>query len=329
MADLALEAIRKQFHGRSVAHLDAISLTVQGGEILAIVGPSAAGKTTLLRIVAGLDCAHSGRVLFEGRDVSVDTPQQRRFALLFQDDALLPMLTVRAQLEMVSRVPSSRMQEIVETLEIVALLPRRAGNCSGGERQRVALARALLAAPRAMLYDEPLAHVDPQGRSAALRHVMLATHLAAGPALYVTHDHTEAMTVGTTLAVLIDGKIEQIGAPQDVYDRPANIRVAKFLGEPPMNVSELFAAPFGMESVVVGFRAHHARIAVDGNLQGHVVGLTRFGSDVVARVQLDQELHVHVRLDAHQAPSIMERVGIAVRAEHLHRFDISTGVRHS
>ncbi len=323
---LALNAISKRFAGRSNPQVDDVCLTVDSGEIVAIVGPSGAGKTTLLRIVAGLGTMDSGSLHFAGRSIAADSPQDRRFALLFQDDVLLPMLSVRAHLTMVSRVSHARMAEIVELLDLDGLLLRRVGACSGGERQRIAFARALASAPRAMLYDEPLAHIDPQGRSSALALVGAVSRAAGGPALYVTHDHAEAMTVGTRIAVLIDGRVEQIGPPQAVYDAPATIRVAQFLGEPPMNVSERLAAHFGFSGMALGFRPHCARICDDGDLRGRVLSLTRLGSDVILLVATTAG-DVHVRVDARDTPAVNANLGLHIHADDIHRFDLFSGAR--
>jgi multiple sugar transport system ATP-binding protein len=218
--------------------LRGVSLAVDTGRTLAIVGPSGAGKTTLLRAIAGLLEPQHGEITLDGVSLRGRAARERRVALVFQDDALFPMMSVRDNLRFALRNGSTRLgiEEAARALHVVAHLDRRPRDLSGGERQRIALARALLSDPLALLLDEPLAHLDPGLRAAVRAGLRDVRERFEGPALYVTHDHSEAMAIGDILGVLIDGVLEDCGDPQRVYDAPANVRVAGFLGVPPMNL---------------------------------------------------------------------------------------------
>ncbi|MGA8386015.1 MAG: ABC transporter ATP-binding protein, partial [Candidatus Cybelea sp.] len=218
--------------------LDCVSLEVSRGTTLAIVGPSGAGKTTLLRVIAGLLRASSGDVRMDGTSIAALAPQERRAALVFQDDALFDNMTVRENLRFALRrnggAPEVRVTELASSLHVAERLERRPRQLSGGERQRASIARALLSEPSVLLLDEPLAHLDPSLRRSVRDEIIGVRQRFAGPVLYVTHDHVDAMSVGDRLAVLIDGRLEDIGEPQRVYDAPRTLAVARFLGERPM-----------------------------------------------------------------------------------------------
>ena len=215
------------------------------GELLAVVGPSGSGKSTLLRLIAGLEEADAGRVLVGGRDVTGLPPARRGVAMVFQSFALFPHLTVEQNIGFgldARRTPRAEARKLVAEaagrLEIGALLGRRPAQLSGGERQRVALARALAGRPAVLLLDEPLSNLDAQLRASA-RAELSRLHADLGATMvHVTHDQAEALSLGERVAVLCDGRLEQLGTPDEVYDRPATRFVAGFLGTPPMNLLE-------------------------------------------------------------------------------------------
>lgn len=281
---LAADGIEKRF-GAHRALAD-ISLRVEDGRTLAVVGPSGAGKSTLLRILAGLEAADGGSVRLGDRDVSDLPPQARRIAMVFQSDALIPHLSVRENLRFGLRGArdEARVDDVVVRLHLAAFESRRPGEISGGERQRVAIGRALLSDPLALLLDEPLAHLDPTLRVRVRDEVVRVRERFGGPIVYVTHDHVEAMALADDLCVLIEGRIEQTGAPQRVFDAPGNLRVARFFGTPSMNLLHDVHSTLGFGDVVVGVRPERVRIDDAGPLRGRVTRRERAGADAYAYV---------------------------------------------
>jgi len=217
----------------------------------------------------------------DDRDLTAVSPQQRRIAMVFQDDALVARMTAAENLRfaMRERPDSARIAELARALDIEDLLDRPARRLSGGQRQRVAIGRALLSDPAALLLDEPVAHLDPALRARVRDEVVRVRERFAGPMLYVTHDHVEAMALGDRLMVLVDGRIEQAGAPQAVYDSPRNVRVARFLGTPPMNLFADVSELLGMGSVTIGIRPEHVLVGDDGPVRGEIVRRERAGAD--------------------------------------------------
>jgi len=236
VAELVLEGLRKVFAGghAGVAGLD---LRVADGERLALVGPSGSGKSTVLRLIAGLESPTAGRVLLGGRDVTNVPPESRDLTMVFQSYALYPHMTVRANLgfglRMRGRPPAeiaTKVRETAESIGLADLLDRMPSQLSGGQRQRVALGRAIVRDPKAFLFDEPLSNLDPRLRG-DVRAELIRLHARLGTTMvYVTHDQEEAMTLGQRIAVLRDGWLEQVGSPEEVYARPANVFVAGFIG---------------------------------------------------------------------------------------------------
>ena len=283
--------------GPAVAGID---LAVAPGEILAVVGPSGSGKSTLLGLVSGLLQPTSGRVAVGGRDVTGASPEHRPVAMVFQGYALFPHLDVAANIGFglaVRRVPKAlrrqRIAEVAERLGLTPLLQRRPGELSGGERQRVALARALLRDPIVFCLDEPLSALDPVLRSTARRELEDLLRADGRCALHVTHDQAEAMTLGDRVALLRAGRIEQIGPPRELYDRPATTFVASFIGTQPMSLLPVALARVAAPSVVtVGVRAEHVQLlpgseatvlAVDDLGHEQLVELDLGGGSLTAR----------------------------------------------
>jgi multiple sugar transport system ATP-binding protein len=220
-----------------------LDLVVAEGETLVLVGPSGCGKSTTLRMVAGLETPDSGVIEIGGRDVSREAPQDRDIAMVFQGFALYPHLRVSEILEFplkMRRVPrpdrKRRVQSTADLLGISHLLGRRPGELSGGEQQRVAMGRAIVREPRAFLFDEPLSNLDPALRAELRVELKKLLRRLGATALYVTHDQTEAMTLGDRIAVLREGRLEQVACPETIYEAPETAFVAGFFGTPPMNL---------------------------------------------------------------------------------------------
>jgi ABC-type sugar transport system ATPase subunit len=307
-----------------------VDLTAEPGQVLAVVGPSGSGKTTLLRLVSGLQEPAEGQVLIDGADQRGVPPERRPVAMVFQGFALFPHLTVRENVGFglrVRRVPRADrdrlVAEVLSALGMSDLGERLPARLSGGERQRVALARALVRDPAVFCLDEPLSALDPLLRADARRE--LAELLRAGGrcAVFVTHDQSEALTLGDRVAVLRHGRLEQVDHPRALYDSPATPFVASFVGSPPMSLLEgrdgragpLRAAAGGDGPCLLGARPEHVRLGA--------------GDDAVVRAVEDHGHEVHVvldlpagrllaRLPAPQAPTAGSRVAVQVPADAVH-----------
>jgi multiple sugar transport system ATP-binding protein len=271
VAGIVLEGVRKVF-GAGVVAVDDVSLEIESGEFLVLVGPSGCGKSTLLRMIAGLEDATAGTITIDGRDVTDLPPRARDVAMVFQSYALYPHMSVRENLGYGLRVRKTpkkdadrRVQEVAKLLGLEEMLDRKPAALSGGQRQRVAMGRAIVREPKAFLMDEPLSNLDAKLRvsmraSLASLHSRLKT-----TTVYVTHDQVEAMTLGQRVAVLRDGKIQQVDTPQSLYATPNNLFVAAFIGSPAMNLVEADVADgtasFAAHSLPVPVR-HRGRLVV-------------------------------------------------------------------
>jgi multiple sugar transport system ATP-binding protein len=258
MAEIELRNVTKTFPGDVVA-IDDVSLRIPDGEFIALVGPSGCGKSTLLRSIAGLEEVTSGEIAIGGRDVTDLAPRHRDIAMVFQSYALYPHMSVRQNLGYglkVRRTPKAeirkRVDEIADLLGLADLLERKPAQLSGGQRQRVAMGRAIAREPQAFLMDEPLSNLDAKLR-VGMRASLAQLHQRLGvTTVYVTHDQVEAMTLGQRVAVMKDGRILQVDAPQTLYERPRDLFVAGFIGSPAMNLVD--AAVDGGEVVFGQFR---------------------------------------------------------------------------
>jgi multiple sugar transport system ATP-binding protein len=244
VAEIVLDNVSKVFSGDVVA-VDGVSLEIGSGEFLVLVGPSGCGKSTLLRMIAGLEEVTAGAISIGGRDVTELPPRNRDIAMVFQSYALYPHMTVRQNLGYGLKVRKTPKREIVERVARAArllgldeLLDRKPAALSGGQRQRVAMGRAIVREPKAFLMDEPLSNLDAKLR-VSMRAQLAALHgRLATTTIYVTHDQIEAMTLGQRVAVMRDGRIQQVDTPQELYARPVNLYVAAFIGSPAMNLVE-------------------------------------------------------------------------------------------
>ncbi|HEY2554177.1 MAG TPA: ABC transporter ATP-binding protein [Candidatus Cybelea sp.] len=319
---LSLRELVACYPGQKQRALDKISFDAENKTTLAIVGPSGAGKTTLLRIVAGLQEPLAGDVRIDGVSQLAVPPQERRAALVFQDDALFANMTVRQNLRFAVRdfeQREARVTAAAEALHVGDRLERRPSQLSGGERQRASIARALLSDPAVLLLDEPLAHLDPSLRRSVRDEILGVHERFGGPVLYVTHDHVDAMSVGDRLAVLIDGRLEDIGAPQRVYDAPRTTAVARFLGERPMNL-------FEHDGALAGIRAERVRLASDGALNGRVARRERTGADLYLEVETARgSIVARVPGDDRTQPG--DRVALDLPAALVRHFDANGAAR--
>lgn len=365
MAEIRLEGIEKRIGMKTI--LNPLMLTVRDGEFFVLVGPSGCGKSTLLNILAGLDQPTGGRILFDGIDVTDLEPRERDVALVFQSYALYPHMTVRENLAFPLRVAGgakrlerTRIEEEVQRvagfLGLASLLDRRPRELSGGQRQRVALGRALIRKPRLFLLDEPLSNLDAQLR-ASMRVELLRLHKELKiTTIYVTHDQTEAMTLGDRLAALNQGRIQQIGRPHDIYAAPANLFVAGFMGYPAMNLlparllrdclevgqMRLHKPPDAPmvdqeQTVTAGIRPENIAVGptttlVDEGTGNGVVRLTEpSGPTLWVTVDLidpqNQPLTIIGSAQAGFAPKIGESVSVDLRQQNIHLFDAEDGRR--
>jgi multiple sugar transport system ATP-binding protein len=245
VGSIQLSEVTKTFPKSKAAAVDHVSLEIADGEFLVLVGPSGCGKSTLLRMIAGIENVTSGRILIDGADATHALPKERDIAMVFQNYALYPHMTVAENLHFalkLRRTPKAertqRVAEVMRMLRLEELERRRPGQLSGGQRQRVAMGRAMVREPAAFLMDEPLSNLDAKLR-VAMRSELARLHDRLGvTTVYVTHDQTEAMTLGSRVAVLKDGVLQQVGSPQDLFHQPRNLFVAAFIGSPTINLVE-------------------------------------------------------------------------------------------
>lgn len=241
MSTIRLENINKEFSG-SLSVVD-VNLEVQDGELLVFVGPSGCGKSTTLRMIAGLETATSGNIYIDDKEVTNLSPKDRDLAMVFQDYALYPHLTVKQNLMYplrMKKVPKSehesRVNEVARKLNLSELLNRKPRQLSGGQRQRVALGRAIIRQPKAFLMDEPLSNLDAQLRVQMRYEISQLHKQLSATIIYVTHDQVEAMTLSDRIVVMNNGRIQQVGTPEEIYTRPSNIFIAEFIGSPKINL---------------------------------------------------------------------------------------------
>jgi multiple sugar transport system ATP-binding protein len=334
VARLELDALTKTFPGGAAA-LRGVSLAAAEGELLAVVGPSGCGKSTLLSIVAGLEAPDSGEVRIDGRSVNALSPRERDVAMVFQSYALYPHMTVRRNLafplevaKLARREIDARVEEVSALLGLGALLARRPGELSGGQRQRVAVGRALVRRPRLFLFDEPLSNLDAALRG-SVRAELKKLHQRLGATfVYVTHDQAEAMTLADRIAVLRDGRLEQLGTPREIYGTPATAFVAYFVGMPQMNLVAPEVLGLPRAAAQVGLRPEDLRVTLEaapGSLEGRVWLVEPMGPETWVTVERGGE-----RLVARCDPGFDAAPGAPVHVtfdpSRLHGFD-SAGVR--
>ncbi|CAG9168860.1 ABC transporter ATP-binding protein [Cupriavidus respiraculi] len=352
MASISIRNLRKHYGALEVIH--GVSIDIRDGEFVALVGPSGCGKSTLLRMVAGLEPVTGGEIRLGDRLINDVAPRDRNVAMVFQNYALYPHMTVAQNLGFALKlqgVPRAeiarRVAAVAETLGLSPLLDRTPRRLSGGQRQRVAMGRAIVRQPDAFLFDEPLSNLDAKLR-VQMRTEIKALHQRLGTTtLYVTHDQVEAMTMADRIVVLRDGEVEQAGAPLALYDRPGNAFVAGFIGSPAMNFFRGRVQREGGPCVRTegGLRLPlaHAPEAADGHevLYGvrpehFALGGDGIGADVVVVEPTGSETQIAARLGGHDLVAAFRdrvdarpggRLVLTPRAEHVHLFDASSGRR--
>ncbi|MCZ6766127.1 MAG: sn-glycerol-3-phosphate ABC transporter ATP-binding protein UgpC [bacterium] len=282
MSEIRFENVSKVFDG-NIAALQEFSLKIPSPRLVVLVGPSGCGKTTLLRLIAGLERPTSGEIYLGDDRLDTKDVRSRDVAMVFQNYALYPHMTVRGNLSFglrIRKVPketiAARVKEVSKSLEIDTLLDRRPAQLSGGQRQRVALGRAIIREPRVFLFDEPLSNLDARLRDEMRYLIRRLYQRLKTSTIYVTHDQVEAMTIGEMLVVLKDGRIHQVGSPSECYERPGDTFVASFLGSPPMNLIDgTFEAASGKVRLDTGTEFAVAAGVADaiGAERGIVVGI--------------------------------------------------------
>ena len=347
MATLELEKIVKRYEAVQVVH--GVDLRIEDGEFCVFVGPSGCGKSTLLRMIAGLEAITEGEIRIDGERVNETSAAGRGLAMVFQSYALYPHMTVKQNLSFgLENIKTpreeieTRVAEAARMLQIEPYLARRPGQLSGGQRQRVAIGRAVVREPKIFLFDEPLSNLDAELR-VQMRVELADLHARIGNTMiYVTHDQTEAMTMADKIVVLRDGRIEQVGAPLDLYNRPANRFVAGFIGSPRMNFLEgvlsgtdalsvdgiapvKLKAPIESEAdgaaLTFGIRPEHVRLAdgADGAIPATAASVEQLGSDSYLYCQLPggQSLTVHHPGQTHVARGDQIHLDFDIEAAHL------------
>ena len=342
MASVSFEHATRRYPGTARPAVDRLDLTASDGEFLVLVGPSGCGKSTSLRMLAGLEPVDSGRIRIGERDVTDDDPKDRDIAMVFQDYALYPHMTVAQNLAFalkVGRIPRAeirdRILDAARLLDLEAHLGRKPKDLSGGQRQRVAMGRAIVRRPEVFLMDEPLSNLDAQLRLQTRNQIAALQRRLGTTTIYVTHDQVEAMTMGDRVAVLCDGVLQQCAAPRELYRDPANVFVAGFIGSPPMNLFTLpvlnnsvvlggweIRSPRGISAphVVVGIRPEHLEVSSLG-LEIEVDVVEELGADayVYGRI-IDSATPLVVRTDALDPPQRGSRLRLQPAPDHIHFF---------
>ncbi|PRZ44425.1 carbohydrate ABC transporter ATP-binding protein (CUT1 family) [Antricoccus suffuscus] len=359
MGRIAVRSVSKKYGDTTALH--EINLDIDDGEFMVLLGPSGCGKSTLLRIIAGLIAPTTGQVILDGADITDQPPRDRDLAMVFQSYALYPHLSAAKNIGFplrARRTPkpaiAAQVAKVAEMLGLSAVLERRPGELSGGQRQRVAVGRAIIRNPRGFLMDEPLSNLDALLRASTRRQIIELRQSVDSTFLYVTHDQVEAMTMATRIAVLHNGRIEQVGTPEALYDEPHTTFVASFLGAPPMNLLEATIRPAGNtlhayaagldlpldlpagelpdHDVTVGIRPE--RIVLNRLVQSgpHCLGtaivnaVENLGSEVVLHCQ-SGAVTLLVRVARPTVVRVGDPVDLYCSSSDIHLFDRSSGRR--
>lgn len=331
MSSIALKSVEKWFGDIQV--IKGVDLEIEEGEFIIFVGPSGCGKSTLLRMIAGLEETSRGQIMIAGRDATAEPPNKRGLAMVFQSYALYPHMSVRDNvgfpLKSAGLPPDeikTKVDEAARVLKLDAYMDRRPRDLSGGQRQRVAIGRSIVRDPTAFLFDEPLSNLDAALR-VEMRYEIAKLHQSlAATMIYVTHDQVEAMTLADRIVVLDAGKIAQVGTPRELYERPANLFVAQFIGSPRMNVFPAQHAK-GLDMPAnaqdLGIRPEHISLGApgEGHLDGTVDVLEYLGADtfLVTDCGAAGQVTVRVRGDSDLSPG--DPIGLQFQEGDLHFFD--------
>lgn len=351
MATVTFEKATRIYPGALVPSVDAIDLEIQDGEFLVLVGPSGCGKSTTLRMLAGLEDVDSGRILIGDKDVTNVPPKDRDIAMVFQNYALYPHMTVAENMGFALKIAgvdkaerNTRVREAAKLLDLEPYLDRKPKALSGGQRQRVAMGRAIVRSPQVFLMDEPLSNLDAKLRVQTRTQIASLTRRLGVTTVYVTHDQVEALTMGDRVAVLKDGELQQVGTPRELYDRPQNIFVAGFIGSPAMNLVQLEAvngsvafggtfisAPGAQGGTTLGIRPEDITLGASGEGVELIVDVVEeLGADayVYGTAELaGKQQTIVVRVDGRTPPARGQRLNIVPQLQHVHLFDTESGLR--
>jgi multiple sugar transport system ATP-binding protein len=345
------------YPGSTRPAVDALELSIADGEFLVLVGPSGCGKSTSLRMLAGLEEVDAGRILIGDQNVTNVAPKDRDIAMVFQNYALYPHMTVAENMGFALKIAgvnkeerAARVLEAAKLLDLEEYLGRTPKALSGGQRQRVAMGRAIVRQPQVFLMDEPLSNLDAKLRVQTRTQIATLQRRLGVTTVYVTHDQTEALTMGDRIAVLKDGILQQVGTPRDLYSNPVNVFVAGFIGSPAMNLFPTTVSESGLafgsavakidraslaaastKKVTIGVRPEDIRISDSGEgLKVSVDVVEELGADgyLYGHSDVDGErVDIVARVDGRSHPSAGETVVITPVAEHVHAFDLETGER--
>jgi sn-glycerol 3-phosphate transport system ATP-binding protein len=334
MSDISIQSVRKVYPG-GVEAIPGLSLDIAAGELCVLVGPSGCGKSTLLRMVAGLEQLTEGEIHIAGRKVNDLEPAERDISMVFQNYALYPHMSVRQNMSYGLKNRGQKKDEITRRvaeaawmLGLTDYLDRKPRQLSGGQRQRVAMGRAIVREPAAFLFDEPLSNLDAKLRVKTRVEIRDLQQRLATTAIYVTHDQQEAMTLADRLVVMNAGRIEQVGTPMEIYDRPSTLFVAEFIGSPPMNVIPSTAVP-DLAQVVkagldmqIGVRPEALRIAENGPLDLTVRVIERLGATSnIHGVLPDGKNEIIASLPGDAVPTPGDKVSLDCSTSDLALFD--------
>jgi len=373
MATVTFDNATRIYPGTERPAVDTLSLHVEDGEFLVLVGPSGCGKSTSLRMLAGLEDVDAGRILIGDRDVTDVQPKDRDIAMVFQNYALYPHMTVADNMGFALKIAGkpkaeirTRVQEAAKILDLSEYLHRKPKALSGGQRQRVAMGRAIVRQPQVFLMDEPLSNLDAKLRVQTRTQIASLQRRLGVTTVYVTHDQTEALTMGDRIAVLKDGVLQQVGTPRDMYDTPANLFVAGFIGSPAMNLGTFSLADGYAQlgrtkiavprtaidalaaddknTITIGFRPESLDVVPEGTPDAIPVVVNiveELGSDAFVYGELSGELgqdaakvhsgtgdaQVIVRVDPRQVPAKGETISVTIRTGEQHLFHPGSGER--
>lgn len=327
MGNLHLSSVRKHYGTHEV--LKGIDLKVDDGEFVVFVGPSGCGKSTLLRAIAGLEDISSGSILIDSANVSNAPPAKRGIAMVFQSYALYPHLTVKDNMGLGLKQAGTAKDEIdnrvshaASMLSLEPYLSRRPAELSGGQRQRVAIGRAVVREPKLFLFDEPLSNLDAALRVQTRLEIAKLHRRLNATMIYVTHDQVEAMTLADKIVVLSAGKIEQIGSPMELYNRPANLFVAGFIGSPQMNLIDASRVGLPPSVKTLGIRPEHMELSrTAGDWPSTIVYVEHLGADTIVYMESEKLGSVTARLFGEHAYAADERVFVNFAESQTHRFD--------
>ena len=356
MASVTFDNATRLYPGGTRAAVDKINLEIADGEFLVLVGPSGCGKSTTLRMLAGLEEVNSGRILIGDRDVTDVPPKDRDIAMVFQNYALYPHMTVAENMGFALKIAgvakeerAARVLEAAKLLDLEPYLARKPKALSGGQRQRVAMGRAIVRKPQVFLMDEPLSNLDAKLRVQTRTQIASLQRRLGVTTVYVTHDQVEAMTMGDRVAVLKDGLLQQVASPRELYETPNNVFVAGFIGSPAMNLLQLPIVDGGVQfgnsvlpvaatilsktkakSITVGIRPEGLHVSANEGIEVDVDVVEELGADgfLYGRSHLDgAEQEITARVDGRVHPHKGDKVFLKAEGGIVHLFDVETGER--